>query len=388
MTSDAKRAYECERKRRYRAKIRATRDLFVPSPAPMSCEDTHVAAAAARQYECERKRRYRADQRRQIELYQDQIVQLQEELSRRLSISQSSLPRTQSNLSLDDSSSLVTNRTLRMQVQRHADLLRRLQSWVYSAFQPPPSLTSALCGPSSPWLHSTLLADPMARRHGMLWLTDRVFHSAVAQHALDIHVEDILQLELLHDDSALWGMSTQTQSTYLASLDDVAHALWCVYNGPAAARETLNATTGDAHVTYTRIQNTRLGTHLMVLRRRYNLSRRVVLVHVYLRDDDCVPRTPQEIRPHGFGWCIAEKIASDITLVRHRTVQYAPETTAGPISLDRIAAMYGVAQAPTPPATLARIEHHACQEFTARHALFSKQLFEQIETNEKENELR
>ncbi|KAF0692466.1 Aste57867_16457 [Aphanomyces stellatus] len=349
---------------------------------------------AKRAYERQRKRRYRAEQRNQIELCRAHVVQLQEELSRRLAAhalsphqGKSVAPSTLVHDGHGGERLRESLALLRRQVKRRAKLLHMLYTWVAASLQPPPSSPDLVIdmGANAPWLHSTLLADPVARHCGIQWLTDRVFHSAMAQHAIDDTVEDVLELKLLTMANADYfvGMETRRQTTYFANLADVGHGLWTLFTGtkysPASQVESIDVVDAadGSKVTYKRIQDLELGTNMIVLRRRYDLGDRIVFVHVYLRNDDCVPQAPHEMRPYGFGWVIAQAIAPEVTLVRGLTIQYTPETTAGPISLDRMAAMFGV-EATTPQATLARIEENALRNYEARQIILSTRLTDAI----------
>ncbi|KAF0692467.1 Aste57867_16458 [Aphanomyces stellatus] len=346
-----------------------------------SCE-SH-ARAAKRAYERERKRRYRTEQRHEVDLIRRQVTILQRELSSRLAqgtgmchpsatLAVAHLPHpTCGNSSSDAPTSSVC-------------------STCGSSHPPndPHLYTLSAVGPT--WLESTLLADPVARRQGVQWLTDRMFHSAAAHHACDEHVDTVAELTVLADDDCVvLGKTTRRQATLLANFHDVGQAMWDMVTettySPASRVESMAPEGNGDSVTYKCIRDTELGTNMASLCRRYDLPHRVVLVHLFLRHDERFPMMEAEMRLHDFGWMVAEDIASDVTLVRSRMTQFMPETASrGPISLDQTAAMFGVDTHPSASqVTLARIETNAVRNYKARQDMFTKQLTDQIRVCER-----
>ncbi|KAF0696693.1 Aste57867_12575 [Aphanomyces stellatus] len=313
---------------------------------------------ARRQYECDRKRRYRAEQRsnkKHLTAEADLLQEL-EWLGRQL-IQRKGNREWLRRCAQDCCASVANNRTLRDQVRRYNHLTQTLHNWVH---------TSMTLSGASPWLHSTLIADPVARQYGYRWLTDRVFHSALAAHATTGSIDDMARVTVhANADCEIAGMKTWCQHTILVPYTRVASCLWDTFTqddrSPMRHAKTL---VSESDLFYKRVYDKLHGTNSCLLMRRYNLPTRIVFVRVFLRDDDCFPLLPHELRPHGFGWTAIEKITDDVTLYRSTVTHHAPVTTQGAISLDQTAAVFGVEPHPTSPATtLARIETNCLRNF-------------------------
>ncbi|KAF0687796.1 Aste57867_20499 [Aphanomyces stellatus] len=329
-----------------------------------------------REYECQRKRRYRAGKRTERERLEADAEALRLLLSQL--VSEAAGPTTAREAALRSLQELATserlNKTLRHHMQRRRDLVMRLKAWVRQSMSRPRSLHSG-----TPWLHSALLADPTARQYGYQWLTDRIYHAAMAAHGVDGHVDDVARLQV-HRDVDGWdivAMESHYQCTFLTPLAELAQVKWVGLTEDAFS-DVVHATTVDATPTflYKYIHDTLLHTNVCWLNRRYDVSPdRVVLVSVLLYDDECFPLRGNEQRAHGFSWTILEKITDDITLHRTSILHHAPRTADGSLSFDETAAMFGVEPHPSRDTTLARIENNALQNFIARWA-FKKRVLD------------
>ncbi|KAF0692468.1 Aste57867_16459 [Aphanomyces stellatus] len=324
-----------------------------------------ATADERRQYERQRKRRYRAELRSEQERLEVQVARLQELLQTHLGRPDVVVPRRFQHQSKEKhrelTQSATQNRSLRDQVNRHRDLLRRLHTWVTASVQP--SLDD-----NYPHLHSTLLADPAARPYGLRWLTDRVFHAARATHGFDGSVDDKIRLDIrLDTDGEIRGMENHDQHTVLANFRTVADAAWALDMEQATQSTRCKSILVQEDVCYARVLYARLGTSFCTLSRRYDTSDFAVIVYVFVRDDECFPLQEGELRPHGFSWAIFQKITDDVTLSRCATVQYAPVTTDGVISFEKQAAIFGVEPHPSREVVLARIESTALRNFKAHH---------------------
>ncbi|KAF0692465.1 Aste57867_16456 [Aphanomyces stellatus] len=366
---DAKRKYECERKRRYRAKLRAQRDTS-DHAAPLPLTKSHKRRQI---------RLYRAVQRESHRSILIEVAYLEDQLQQRRDL----------HVALDETTawwrdaavqalgarhtSATNNQSLREQVKRQQILLRLLHHWVSASIEP------GLCDRRT-WLHSTLVADPVARAYGYQWHTDRVYHHALSWHAADGHVADFMKagtFTRIDDDTGddtIMGMYTQYQTTLMASLDDVAACVWDdVMQDPHPNHLTTHVEATDSMV-YKYVHAARQGTSSCLLVRRYDASERVVLATAMVETDACAPLAADTLRPHGHAYVVLEKIASDVTLYRSVLVQFAPVTTTGPITLAQTAAIFGVdvVHPPTTPAvTIARIDSAMQHGFL--HAMHGRQ---------------
>ncbi|KAF0687803.1 Aste57867_20506 [Aphanomyces stellatus] len=329
-----------------------------------------------RQYETERKREYRLKQHFKKGRMAAEVVvleaQLKECLARKAettalendSSGGAALLRVTGQSMAELGKNIDLNNHLRMHVQRQRHLVQLLQDWVTRNTP----LESAM-KQSSPWLHSTLLAEPSARDRGYRWLTDRIYYSTPLSLSFSGKVDDAMQLNLVTDGDSVLGMDTYCQTTTLANFKAVADCIWAGYNRNDVLLPYHTTTTFiiDESIMYKRFYDSKIGTSLLELIRRYDEPGRVVLVTCWLREDACYPLQASEMRPHGVGWKIFERIASDITLRRERSIQYSPETTDGVVSAAQMAAMFGVEAHPTSSdVTLARIESSATRNFEQR----------------------
>ncbi|KAF0692080.1 Aste57867_16784 [Aphanomyces stellatus] len=332
-------------------------ELSNSSPPPPTA--AAASLASQRQYESDRKRRYRAEQRihrralkAEVDVLEHQLKWLQERQAWRMQATR---------LFRGMCTSMDLNRDLRGQICRHRDLVRVLSRWVQASIHPRP-LAMRRC---TPWLDSTLLADPVARQYGLRWLTDRVYHSAMVAHGAlsSSNVDDIATVEI-HTDGTddLGAIESHFQSTVLANNGAIADCMWSLFTERRRSTvHTIEILVNDGHLLYLRVYDSLHDTMSCILLRRYDLPTRVVFARLFLRTDECFPLQPNEVRPHAFGWTIMERITDDVTLYSSRLMQFAPVTTDGELSVERIAAVFGVAE-PTRlarPTILAQIQTNA-----------------------------
>ncbi|KAF0687795.1 Aste57867_20498 [Aphanomyces stellatus] len=350
------------------------------SPVTLSDDSLH----SKRLYERQRKQRYRTGLRSERDHLMAEIWRLQGTYQRRLVAEVDR--RTSSGDGIFNTN--ADNCKLKVQVQRGQRLLAMLETWVAASSIPQPR-SSLLRSASVPWLHSTLLADPTARQYGYRWLTDRVFHAALsanAQHASMGSVEDLARVTV-HTDTVSPGVEIvaierHVQTTYFSDFDVAAGCAWRAFTENAQA-DVSRATImhQEATCVYKCSYDTRLRTNVCLLSRLYDCSPdRVVLVSVFLNDDECFPLHDDEQRPHGFGWSIFENIGADVTLHHQAIMLYPPRTTHGTLTFDQTAAMFGVdATEPTNrQATLVRIEQNALHYFVSRWKVKHEDMLERL----------
>ncbi|KAF0687799.1 Aste57867_20502 [Aphanomyces stellatus] len=381
---EAKRLYERQRKRRYRAEQRLLRERLeaqlqgstphAKASSASSSQGENNSMEAVRQYERERKRRYRTEQRGQREILEAEVARLQNQLNHCVVASnEKSFRKRASHMDEARRVSTAQNTALREQVQRQYELLTTLHNWVSA---PTPSVFQA----GSPWLHVSLLANPEARQHGYRWLTDRVFHSTPSAFEFNGNVDDAARVTV-HADAQLEiiGMENNYQTTFLANYEQVADCLWDASLQRVAADFAVQTVLVDGGIQYNRMFDRTLGTSFCALTRRYDQPHRSVVVSVLLRDDDCFPLQENEVRSYGFGWTILDKITDDVTLYRSRSMQYAPVTTHGVISFEQNAAMFGVDTTLPRAMALGRIEHNALCTFLARRQFMDRDLNDRLQ---------
>ncbi|KAF0692461.1 Aste57867_16452 [Aphanomyces stellatus] len=329
---------------------------------------------ARREYECQRKRRYRAQKRCERDILQAEVDLLQEQLETQLQdTSKHNLWRVIARRAFQDRvNSMHENATLREQVRRHRHLLRMLRHWATAVPDVPTGL-----GENNPWINSTLLADPTARQYGFQWLTDRVFHSTLAALSFVGTVDDVSRVDVHTDDSSgqmeIMGIESHFQRTYFADYKQVADINWDEMPLRSESNPNIVQTIVRAGcINYVHMYYKVTNQNVCVLVRRYNLPNRVVIVRTFLRDDECIPLQGPDMRPYGYGWAVFENIADGVTLYRSRLMQHAPVTRDGVITFDQTAAIFGVPVHPCRHVTLARIENNALRNFLIRREITDK----------------
>ncbi|KAF0696692.1 Aste57867_12574 [Aphanomyces stellatus] len=319
-----------------------------------------------RQYETERKRRYRAGKRSELCILEEDIRRLKPELER-LTVG-ASMPQMWrewvARAYHQRRASTEENKRLRDQLATSRDMQGILYRWVVSMLSRPTHMPRG----TIPWLDSTLLANPVARQHGFIWLTDRLFYAAkLPQFTFDGNVDDVVRLDILtgNDGTEFLGTTTQWQTTVLASMSDVADCMWASLSDYTHSNFTTMETVQCSNqLLYMRLEDTLRHMNVCILLRRYDLANRVVIVRALVRDDECHPlRDPRQIQVHGFHWAVYEHIADDVTLLRSHVTQYVPVTTAGPLSLDQVTRMMHVQPHAAVQVVLAQLESHAQRLF-------------------------
>ncbi|KAF0696320.1 Aste57867_12917 [Aphanomyces stellatus] len=315
--------------------------LFGASSSPVAATPS---VRDKRQWECLRKRKYRAAKRSEARRLEAELKVLEDELwqlQRGGAATISAKTMQQKHRSI--------NTTLRVEVAMASKLGRRLASWV--ATQLPPQEIPFRAS----WRHSTLMADPAARRHGYEWLCQRVYHTAIQfipSHPFGNQVQDTMALKMhtgvveAQDDVdggdlSVVALETHVQYTVFSNFHTVAKAIWndMVQDNGNFSFEVLDAV-GDKSMYFTHI-NRRLGTTMRSLVQMFPQTSRIVIANVNLEDDECFPKQDGEILTHGFSWTILERVTSTITLVRISHMQFTPTTTHGVIPLVEIGRLFG-----------------------------------------------
>ncbi|KAF0711393.1 Aste57867_5295 [Aphanomyces stellatus] len=246
------------------------------------------------------------------------------------------------------------NKSLRRQVDDHEALARLLHTWVLS--QQPASEPST----RAPWNHSTLLANAAGRRHGLQWLSDKVYHNAVASMpraaVFGASVQDAFRFTLHttpdHDDVA--AMETHLQHTFFANVKDVARVIWGCEHPSSPLKTYVVATDELVEQVHDRLiynhgvyQGT--GTDVRRIVSWFEDAHRIVITFTLLTEDECFPVARGQIRTHGFCWVIVERVTHSVSLLRHSVLHFKPVTADGPASLDDIGRMYNLHRGASQP---------------------------------------
>ncbi|KAF0719812.1 Aste57867_779 [Aphanomyces stellatus] len=268
---------------------------------------------------------------------------------------------------------LKYNQSLKDQVATQAKLVHVLSAWVAS-HNPSQGLAT-----QPAWTESTLLADPVARRQGLEWLSQKVYHAAT--QAFPLHpcrdaFQDAIAVRMHQDESdvhiAAFEISVQYHTVF-ATLSHVARSMWTFMTGTSFATSKTVACDDveRAHdgLLYSYAKNDRAGTSIRRIMAMYEEDDRVVLTACKVAEDERFPLPPCEIRNHGFGWLVLfcgiyclfsmlteylfssvmmvlQRVTDSITLVRATDMQFAPLTVHGKATLEDIGRLYG---RPMPP---------------------------------------
>ncbi|KAF0697106.1 Aste57867_12183 [Aphanomyces stellatus] len=248
------------------------------------------------------------------------------------------------------------NQSLRDDVKRQTTLAKLLSSWVASQY-PIPALPKR-----ASWIESTLLAHPAARRQGFQWLSERVYHNAVAampHHPFGSRVDDRWRFDLHTCNDDVEGMTlgcteSHAQHTFFANVSDVADAVWaCQCQGNyLRTYPCSNLSPGvleqvQRHLVYFCVAFEGIGAHVRRIMSLFEDDHRMLITFALVAEDECFPIETNEMRSHGFGWISLERVAATITLMRYSLYLFAPVTAHGVASLEEIGQLYGLSSAGT-----------------------------------------
>ncbi|KAF0716901.1 Aste57867_2604 [Aphanomyces stellatus] len=316
--------------------------------------------AQRRQAECVRQRKYRASKKSQHERLQAELQSLMAQLKRlqsldnhpsnrrRLDETLSRQIRHMPGLGTINTAAHHASKVLRAQIQRHAHLASLLYAWVAASQPPQPSLS-----PQPTWLCSTLLADPIARREGFLWLSDRVYHNAVrgwcpqppTTLAGDT-IDDTIGFQLHEDDNLdIAAMDLRIQSIVFEPLREIVSAFWTFLHEHSFATLWAVAATVvesiDEKVVYHEGVHPHHGTSMRRVMRLYDdESHRAVITYTKVATDERYPLADGDVRAHGSGWTIFERVTDSVTIVRTCLFNLTPVTTRGPIPLEEMGQLF------------------------------------------------
>ncbi|KAH9153053.1 hypothetical protein AeRB84_004630 [Aphanomyces euteiches] len=247
------------------------------------------------------------------------------------------------------------NMNLRTQVNQFNYLMQIFSQWDLSH--------------RSPWFESTLLAHPIARRQGLKWLSERVYHQA--RRAVPLN-EDVMgiscilplsqpyrgQIEMvfsfnphvsdeIDDEGAtIAAIETHHQHTLPTDFRSAAAVQWEKIVGTnSTITMKLIERVDDRFVYYHHI-NHRVGTHTLSIAGIFHEDNRAVLTKCFVVKDELFPHEDGVLRTHGFAWAIYEAVSLGITRVHNFSLQYTPIMANGRvIPLARMGQLFGQSQA-------------------------------------------
>ncbi|KAF0695914.1 Aste57867_13289 [Aphanomyces stellatus] len=241
---------------------------------------------------------------------------------------------------------LSENKTLRGQIERQSMLLRLLWAqaqWHMHEMLPPPTLSGSI-----------LVAHPEARRQGLAWLSERVYHTAMGfcPREFDPSMEDryTFQMHTGVDEVGqliFTGTEIHGQHTYFCHFKAMADVVWNAEKSiPRPDAPTFTSleewTHGPDNMMDYYHGSYGTGDDVRILERRYNHSSRVVITYTFVATDECFPNMEGRLQINGYGWTIIDCITDSITRVRHSTMHFPPITTHGVATVSEMGLTYGV----------------------------------------------
>ncbi|KAF0719811.1 Aste57867_778 [Aphanomyces stellatus] len=300
--------------------------------------------------ERQRQRRHRESKRAKRKLIEAEIRYYEDQLERLHIARQESADSRRTSVALVSPEAVQVNASLREAVQRRHHFSRMLYLWVVSQH---PQATPT---PRPSWLHSTLLADPVGRRHGFEWLCQKVYHNArqgFPRNPFGNSVADEMRFTMhtTEDDDidgspTILAMEMQYQLTAFGHFKHVAELFWRYVEGTSyAASSVVPCQAVDVvrdRLVYYHGVHPQTGTSLRRIMCTFEEENRVVMVFPKIQQDESYPLVEGELRTHGFGWVVFERVTDSITLFRHADLHLVPVATHGPATTEQIGQLYGV----------------------------------------------
>ncbi|KAH9110910.1 hypothetical protein AeMF1_014445 [Aphanomyces euteiches] len=317
-------------------------DDSAPSAVPAKDEAKRLA-------ETLRKRKYRAAKN-------NECIQLEAQAQRL----RTCLASMKANERAQLSRLVAENSSLRAQVSECHDLLELLSHWAHVNVYPQRDLAD-----QPTWIETTLLAQPITRRQGIQWLSERVYHQACRSlytcreetegacvepfanprydevditYSLDVHVVD----DLDEDGSTIAALETRYRHSTSIDYYSAASSHWETLLGVnSRISKELIERVGDRFMYYHH-KNHFIGTNMLCIAGFFKEGRRVVITNCYVARDELFQHPQNVLRPHGFSWSVFEEIAPGFTRIHNFAIQYTPITANGNvISLDTIGRLFG-----------------------------------------------
>ncbi|KAF0719809.1 Aste57867_776 [Aphanomyces stellatus] len=301
---------------------------------------------AKRRAEAHRQRKIRLQKKARTEFLEAMVLRLQGELQQ-LQDEVRSRDTTALLQAIDD----AENASLREEVARQSKLADALHKWVVSHLPCPRAMST-----QTSWRESTLMADPIARRHGLEWLSQRAYHNAIStfpRHPFGSSVADDVRTVLHTAPDAdgdnrlgVTAMEVHAQGTFFANFKAFGRMLWAMLDTHsftnsliASSFQVVDKAHDDLVYSCSGDYRTGLRTHRVLA--YFDDPTRVVITFSFLAHDECVPIRDSEMRTNGSAWIVLERVTDEITLLRHSVVYLQSVTKHGKSSLHHLGRMFG-----------------------------------------------
>ncbi|KAH9127740.1 hypothetical protein AeMF1_001997 [Aphanomyces euteiches] len=302
----------------------------------MSGRKAQSKVEAKRRSETLRKRKYRAAKRHEVNQLTLETHCLEQTLAA-LNAEFASEDKATTN-------AMEENTTLRKEVNRRQKLVRILSDWFNLHQRPQKALAN-----SSSWTETTLLAHSGARKQGIQWLSERVYHHArlvlPGNHPYRGRIDDALFLDFhrceTEDGPGIAAVETHYQYTACTDFLHASRLQWDkTLQANAAVSKELIERVGDRFMYYHHI-NSRTSVHLLTISAFFKEDDRVVITYCFLAKDEVFPLRGNIFRPHGFAWTVYEAMTDDVTLISHSAIQFATTADGEITPMELLGSLYG-----------------------------------------------
>ncbi|KAF0718776.1 Aste57867_1490 [Aphanomyces stellatus] len=225
--------------------------------------------------------------------------------------------------------------TLRENVNRRYKLAHLLYYWVASQ-EPCEGLPAG-----SSWLETTLLAEPVAREQGYHWLSQRLYHSAIAA-TINTSTNECFNTSLYTGDDdkglSLKGIHIQMQTTVAAPFAAVAKSFWRA-NCESMAEATEIEKVDDRLLYYNRMEEDHKAFDIIAM---FEDPTRVVITSLGVPHDERYPIVEGEMRCYGTQWVVVERLTETTTRVQYTWFSPVPLLASGPAPLVQVGRICGL----------------------------------------------
>ncbi|KAF0719597.1 Aste57867_926 [Aphanomyces stellatus] len=227
---------------------------------------------------------------------------------------------------------------LRDEVKNIYKLANLLYYWVASQ-EPQPDI-----GCRSSWVEATLVADPVARRQGYAWLSQKAYHTAISAmpyicRPATESVESMLHTIDGDDGLNIAAFSIQLNSPVFANYKHTAK-VWFEMIQSADADTVVDKV--DDKLYFYRGCSSHNGSVTCVVQSVVEEPDRIVMTAVSVMDDEMYPLCTHQVQLHGFHWTVLERVTESITLMRQFMLQCTPVTADGVVSLAKMGEFVGL----------------------------------------------
>ncbi|CAK4079302.1 unnamed protein product [Aphanomyces euteiches] len=237
---------------------------------------------------------------------------------------------------------LNSHENLKRKVDNHTKLTQLLAWWVAS-LDPHHGLSLE---PRTPWIESSLLAEPQSRQYGYQWLSEKAYNVAMVtcpRKHFGTSIEDAVRVtaRLGEDDFgvSIEMLEAHSQLTVFVDYKVAALAFWAsqLKSNQIMTAEIIAEV--NKYLVYFCQHNHASGTRQYYVMALFEDKDRIVVTQTMVAKDECFPMADGECRFQGFGGIIFDRLADNMTLYR-RSMQYVPVNNQGSLSVEDMGRLF------------------------------------------------